>query len=323
MPLNISLTSFTDPAAPREHPADHHAVRVGPRAERSAHHDERRRAAGPAQGSRSLQAAASPCAVHAAGPPRPGSPLPRARTPRPRRLPSSPCSVFHECLETGAAAAPRRLDFGGIEVDSPSTPPDFCLSPAAAVFKPQAVSSFFTLRAAESHPDSRSELAGLPVEFDLSGTSSVSLDGEEAKETCSEIWGTFLEALNSAWLGTSEECLESKGGALEVIHEEPEPSPPWLEHLLEDPEPCPSRSAEAPAECKVHEAHGTPEIPEIKEVPLARDVPQVVGPCGDIVGGWFQSVDDIFSRSDEAGDIHITEDELSPMTRASLCDLVD
>ena len=64
-------------------------------------------------------------------------------------------------------------------------------------------------------------------------------------------------------------------------------------------------------------------ISEIQEVPLARDVPQVTGPCGDIVGGWFRSVDDFVGCSDEAGDIHITEDELSPMTRASLCDLVD
>ena len=64
-------------------------------------------------------------------------------------------------------------------------------------------------------------------------------------------------------------------------------------------------------------------ISHIQEVPLARNVPQVTGPCGDIVGGWFQSVDDLCVCSAEAGDIHITEDELSPMTRASLCDLVD
>ena len=94
--------------------------------------------------------------------------------------------------------------------------------------------------------------------------------------------------------------------------------PGWWEHLLEDPEPCPEEPAE-------REAAEVPEITlsEIQEVPLARDVPQVTGPCGDIVGGWFQSVDDFCGCADEAGDIHITEDELSPMTRASLCDLVD
>ena len=91
--------------------------------------------------------------------------------------------------------------------------------------------------------------------------------------------------------------------------------------LLDEPAPG-AKAAEERA------AQRSPELPQIaishiQEVPLARNVPQVTGPCGDIVGGWFQSVDDLCVCSAEAGDIHITEDELSPMTRASLCDLVD
>ena len=258
--------------------------------------------------------------MNAAAPPAPRKATGAARPPP---TPCSPCSVFHECLETGTAAASRRLDFGGIEVGNPSAPPEFHLSPAAAVFKPQAATSSFTLRAPEWQPDSQSELAGQSVESDLSCTSSpreptsISSDGEEAG---SEVWGTFLEALPTAWLGAAEEhleCLESEGSTLEAS----EPPPPWWEHLLEDPEPPP----EAPAERETQEVPEVPEISisEIQEVPLARDVPQVTGPCGDIVGGWFRSVDDFVGCSDEAGDIHITEDELSPMTRASLCDLVD
>ena len=93
--------------------------------------------------------------------------------PRPRRLPSSSCSVFHECLETGTAAAPRPLDFGGIEVGNPSAPPEFHLSPAAAVFKPRAAPSSFMLHAPEWQPGSQFELAGQPVESDLSGPQKV------------------------------------------------------------------------------------------------------------------------------------------------------
>ena len=181
--------------------------------------------------------------MNAAAPPAPRKATGASRQPP---IPCSPCSIFHECLEMGTAAAPRRLDFGGIEIGNQGVPPEFNLSPAAAVFKPHTASPSFTLHGPGWRPDSQSE-------------------------------------------GQSE-----------------------------DPEPCP----EAPAE---REAAEVPEITlsEIQEVPLARDVPQVTGPCGDIVGGWFQSVDDFCGCADEAGDIHITEDELSPMTRASLCDLVD
>jgi hypothetical protein len=253
--------------------------------------------------------------MNAAAPPAPRKATGASRQPP---IPCSPCSIFHECLEMGTTAAPRRLDFGGIEIGNQGVPPEFNLSPAAAVFKPHTASPSFTLHGPGWRPDSQSE--GQPVESDLSctssprGAASVSSDGEEAGF---EVWGTFLEALPTAWLGAAEECLEcleSEGSTLEA----PEPPPGWWEHLLEDPEPCP----EAPAE---REAAEVPEITlsETQEVPLARDVPQVTGPCGDIVGGWFQSVDDFCGCADEAGDIHITEDELSPMTRASLCDLVD
>ena len=258
--------------------------------------------------------------MNAAAPPAPRKATGASRQPP---IPCSPSSIFHECLETGTAAAPRRLEFGGIDVGSPSAPPEFHLSPAAAVFKPHAASSSVTLHGPEWRPDSQSE-AGQPVESDLSctssprGAASVSSDGEEAGF---EIWGTFLETLPTAWLGAAEECLEcleSEGSTLE----DPEPPPAWWEHLLEDPEPC----LEAPAKREAQEIQEVTEITIseiIREVPLARDVPQVTGPCGDIVGGWFQSVDDFCGCSDEAGDIHITEDELSPLTRASLCDLVD
>ena len=258
--------------------------------------------------------------MNAAAPPAPRKATGASRQPP---IPCSPCSIFHECLETGTAAAPRRLEFGGIDVGNPSAPPEFHLSPAAAVFKPHAASSSVTLHGPEWRPDSQSE-AGQPVESDLSctssprGAASVSSDGEEAGF---EVWGTFLETLPTAWLGAAEECLESlesEGSTLEA----PEPPPAWWEHLLEDPEPRP----EAPAKREAQEIQEVPEITIseiIQEVPLARDVPQVTGPCGDIVGGWFRSVDDFVGCSDEAGDIHITEDELSPMTRASLCDLVD
>ena len=101
--------------------------------------------------------------------PHPGYPLPCTRTPGPCRLPSSSCSIFHECLETGTAAAPRPLNFGGIEVGNPSAPPEFHLSPVAAVFKPQAAPSPFTLHA----PEWQFELAGQPVESDLSGPQKV------------------------------------------------------------------------------------------------------------------------------------------------------
>ena len=121
--------------------------------------------------------------MNAAAPPAPRKATGASRQPP---IPCSPCSIFHECLEMGTAAAPRRLDFGGIEIGNQGVPPEFNLRPAAAVFKPHTAS-----------------------------------------------------------------------------------------------------------------------------------------PSGDIVGGWFQSVDDFCGCADEAGDIHITEDELSPMTRASLCDLVD
>jgi len=248
-------------------------------------------------------------------------PAPRKATGASRQapVPRSPCSIFHECLETGSTAAPRRLDFGGIEVDNPSAPPEFQLSPTAAVFTPLAATSCLALHGPERRPDSPSE-AGQPIESDLSCTSSprgaASVSGGE--EAGSEVWGTFLEALPPAWLGAAEECLESEGNSPEAA----EPPPAWWEQLLDEPEP----GAEAAQEERA--AQGSPELPQIaisgtQEVPLARNVPQVTGPCGDIVGGWFQSVDDLCVCSAEAGDIHITEDELSPMTRASLCDLVD
>ena len=246
-------------------------------------------------------------------------PAPRKATgaSRPPPVPCSPCSIFHECLETGTTAAPRRLDFDGIEVD-PCAPPEFQLSPTAAVFTPLAATSSLARHGPEPRPDSPSE-AGQLVESDLSCASSprgaVSVSGGE--EAGSEVWATFLEALPPAWLGAAEECLESEASSPEAA----EPPPAWWAQLLDEPAP----GAEAAEE---RAAHGSAELPQIaishiQEVPLARNVPQVTGPCGDIVGGWFQSVDDLCVCSAEAGDIHITEDELSPMTRASLCDLVD